>query len=162
MSNQYPATPAEPGNPWARDASPGHGYTNPILHPQQAYPEPSGNYSQPGFGVANPYQPTGIRPGPVTSYPYYTDPNVLLPEHPQATPVLVLGVISLVLFPLLGPVAWAMGSRARREIAAQPGRYRSGGTLTVGWVMGIIASSLLLLGVVFIMLALGLFVAISS
>jgi len=64
------------------------------------------------------------------------------PDHPQGTTVLVLGILSLVLCPLLGPVAWTMGNTALREIDAVGGGAPNRGQVAAGRVCGIIASVL--------------------
>ena len=74
-------------------------------------------------------------------------------EHPRGTTVLVLGILSLVLglscgigF-LLGPIAWAMGGSALREIDAQPGLYSNRSSVTAGRICGIVATVIMLVGV---------------
>ncbi len=64
-------------------------------------------------------------------------------DHPQGTTVLVLGICSLVVCQVLGPVAWAMGNTALREIDAEPGRYGNRGTIQAGKTCGIIATVIL-------------------
>lgn len=71
-------------------------------------------------------------------------------EHPSATTSLVLGILGLVLFPPLAPVAWAMAARGRREAALQPGRYRTSGSLQAGYVLGVIGTVVLALVVLVI------------
>lgn len=74
-------------------------------------------------------------------------------EHPKGTQILVLGILSLVCCGVLGPFAWAMGSNARKEMAAQPQVYWSNrGNVTAGWVCGIIGSVLLMLGLAYFVL----------
>ncbi|MBX3285799.1 MAG: DUF4190 domain-containing protein [Actinobacteria bacterium] len=74
-------------------------------------------------------------------------------EHPQGTTILVVGIFSIVLTficgfgALLGPVAWVMGNSAIREIDAQPGRYSNRGQIQAGRICGIVASALLILGI---------------
>ena len=73
--------------------------------------------------------------------------------HPRATRSLWFGVVGLVggflVLPMfLGPFAWASGARARREIAAAPGRWDGSGEATAGMVLGIITTVLLVLTVV--------------
>jgi hypothetical protein len=76
-----------------------------------------------------------------------------MPDHPEATKALVVGIISLLggftcyLPLLLGPWAWVVGRRAVREIDAQPGRYEGRGQALAGYVMGVVATALLALGV---------------
>lgn len=83
-------------------------------------------------------------PGP-TPYPFR--PSV---EHPNGTTILVLGILSLVVCGLLGPVAWVMGNTAVREMNANPSvDYRNRGNVTAGRVCGIIGTALLVLSVLF-------------
>ena len=104
--------------------------------------------------------PQPIRPQPVNPYagtpqplgswgtpqPLYTATPTLR-EHPQAGTVLVAIVT--------GPFAWAMGSKARAEVAG--GRYAPSTALTLGWALGIATTVLLLMGVLgFTILAAGL------
>jgi uncharacterized membrane protein YjgN (DUF898 family) len=68
------------------------------------------------------------------------------PDHPQATTVLVLGIVSLVVCGLAGPFAWAMGHRVVREIDASNGGYGGRSNAQVGMVLGIVGTGLLALG----------------
>lgn len=68
-------------------------------------------------------------------------------NHPNGTKILVLGILSLVLCQVLGPVAWVMGNNALREIDAAGGVAANRGNVVAGRVCGIIASVLLILGV---------------
>ena len=69
--------------------------------------------------------------------------------------MLVLGILSLVICGLLGPFAWAKGNKATREMDAEPGvRWTNRGSITAGKICGMIASILLIVGVVaFVLLA---------
>ena len=108
----------------------------------------------PGDGPQQPPGPPGY-PGP---------PSYLLPDHPDATKAMVIGLIALVggftcYLPLaLGPWAWVVGRRVVKEIDAQPGRYEGRGQAQAGFVMGVIATALLLLGALLILGLLALFV----
>ncbi len=75
-------------------------------------------------------------------------------EHPNATTSLVLGILGLVLFAPLAPVALSMAVRGRREAALQPGRYRTSGSLQAGYVLGIIGTVALALAVVVVVVGL--------
>ncbi len=73
--------------------------------------------------------------------------------------VFVLGLLSLFgigfsLLLILGPVAWVLGSKARREIASNPGEYRASPLLRAGWIMGIISTVVLALVIVFLIILL--------
>ncbi len=75
-------------------------------------------------------------------------------EHPNAIPALVLGIVGLVLFPLVAPLAWHLAAKGQREAALDPDRWRSGGMLTAGKILGIIGTVFLALG----MLMIGFFI----
>ncbi|PXX65280.1 hypothetical protein DFR70_104343 [Nocardia tenerifensis] len=74
------------------------------------------------------------------------------PEHPQATMILILGILGLVFCQILGPVAWVMGRRALNEIDAAGGALGGRSNVMVGYVCGIIASVMIILGLLFIAL----------
>lgn len=87
-------------------------------------------------------------PPPPGAAPYGYRPTA---EHPNGTTILVLGILSLVVCGLLGPVAWSMGNNAVREMNAnQAVEYRNRGNVTAGRVCGIIGSVLLAIQVLFI------------
>jgi len=85
------------------------------------------------------------------------------PQDSQATTVLVLGILSLVLCQFLGPIAWVMGNKEIAEIDAgqRPPENRS--TAQTGRILGIISTVLLIVGAVVLLLLLvfGLFAAAS-
>lgn len=85
-------------------------------------------------------------------------------DHPQAVVILVLGILSLILCQLLGPVAWVMGRSALREIDSSGGAIGGRGIVLAGYVCGIIASILIILAVIafVVLLALGTFTATSA
>ena len=92
-------------------------------------------------------------PPPGTYYPP--------PKHPQATTVLVLGILGLVLCQVLGPFAWVMGNKAQKEIQAHPGAYSGDGEINAGRILGIISTALLglmvLLFALMIVVSVGIF-----
>jgi hypothetical protein len=74
-------------------------------------------------------------------------------DHPQGTTVLVLGILGLVVCQVLSPIAWVMGQRVRREMDAHPEvTWTNRGSVTAGWVCGIIGSVLLAMAVVSIVI----------
>jgi hypothetical protein len=88
----------------------------------------------------------GVSQYPPQPPPYGQPPPT---NHPQATTVLVLGILSLVVCGVLGPFAWSMGSRALREIdASQLTPTPLGGreTVNIGRILGIVGTALLVLG----------------
>jgi len=80
------------------------------------------------------------------------------PEQSQATTILVLGILAVVLCQILGPFAWVMGNN---ELAAIDGGRRppeNRGTANAGRILGIIGTVLLALGlIVGILLIIGAF-----
>ena len=78
------------------------------------------------------------------------------PPHPQATTVLVLGILGIVVCGVLGPFAWVIGNRTVAEIDAAGGRLGGRTEANVGRILGMVASALLILSV----LVLGLFLLI--
>jgi hypothetical protein len=74
-------------------------------------------------------------------------------EHPQGTTILVVGILSLVVCQLLGPVAWVMGNNAIAEIDRNPSAYTNRGTVQAGRICGIVASAIMILTVVIILFA---------
>lgn len=127
---------------------------------QQFPSEPPSNYSNTtpgnsGFDASQPYvppvdpQPTYQQEQPYAApqyqaqqpyaapYPGYVAPMVL-PDHPSATPSLVLGILSLVVCGITSPFGLYMAVKGRKEVAANPTAYRSGGSLTAGFVLNII------------------------
>jgi hypothetical protein len=90
----------------------------------------------------NPYQPHQPHP------PYGGVPWGPPPDHPQATTVLILGVLGVALCQIVAPFAWVMGGRVRREIQESGGTVGGSGIVTAGWAMGIAGSIMLIFGVV--------------
>jgi hypothetical protein len=80
-------------------------------------------------GVSNPYQP-----GP--GFGGYGQP------HPQATTVLVLGIVGLVVCPVVSVVGWVQGNRALREIDASPQVYNNRQTVSIGRILSIVGVAL--------------------
>lgn len=93
--------------------------------------------------------------------PQFPSNSGAYPEASQATTILVLGIIGLILCQLLGPVAWVMGNNELKAIDAGRRPPENRGNANAGRILGIIATVLLGLGIVFLILALG-FVGISS
>ncbi|WP_327110700.1 DUF4190 domain-containing protein [Nocardia sp. NBC_01730] len=89
------------------------------------------------------------------------------PDHPQATTILILGILGLALCQLMGPFAWVMGKRALNEIDASGGAIGGRGNVNAGYICGIIASvllilSLLVVGLVVVLGVLGVLEGSSS
>ena len=118
---------------------------------------------QPGYGPPPYGPPPGAPPGWYAGPPPYR-----LPDHPEATKALVVGIIALLggftcyLPLLLGPWAWVVGRRVVRQVDAEPGRWDGRGQGMGGYVMGVVATVLLGLGVLallaFVLFATGMMV----
>jgi uncharacterized membrane protein YjgN (DUF898 family) len=96
--------------------------------------------------------PMTQQPPPAYGPPGYGDYRPPPPQHPQAITVLVLGILSLVVCGLIGPFAWGMGSRVVREIDASGGRWGGHTEATIGRILGIVTSVLLVLSLLFVVL----------
>jgi hypothetical protein len=64
------------------------------------------------------------------------------PDHPQATTVLVLGILGLCVAGILGPFAWYLGNKATKE--CQAGLYTINDQLRIGRILGIVATVVLI------------------
>ena len=69
------------------------------------------------------------------------------PEDSQATTILVLGILSLVLCQVLGPFAWVMGNKELAGIDAGRRAPQNRGTAQAGRILGIISTVLMIIGV---------------
>ena len=128
-----------PSGPASQPSGPDY-VTPPAAPPPTAGPVPYG----PPVG-----QPYGFQPGWAPAYGA-AYPGSL--NHKGATTSLVLGIIaiaSLVLTPvccvtipglLCAPFAWAIGAKAKNEIAQHPGVYGNVGSAQTGMWMGIVMS----------------------
>jgi hypothetical protein len=128
-----------PSGPASQPSGPDY-VTPPAAPPPTASPVPYG----PPVG-----QPYGFQPGWAPAYGA-AYPGSL--NHKGATTALVLGIIaiaSLVLTPvccitipglLCAPFAWAIGAKAKKEIAQHPGVYGNVGSAHTGMWMGIVMS----------------------
>lgn len=119
---------------------------------QQYQPQQSSGYGQ-GYGQSG-YgsSPYGGQPGYGAGYGQmqpYTYGGPLVPEHPRATTVLVLGILGF-MTGVTGFFAWFMGSKAKKEI--QSGApYRYDGMLKAGHILGMVSSILTIAVVAFYM-----------
>jgi hypothetical protein len=77
-------------------------------------------------------------------------------QVPGGVAALVLGVLSIVLCPLCGPIAWSLGRKAEVAADASGGALGGRGLATAGKVLGIIGTIFLVLLVVFLVLSIGL------
>jgi len=84
--------------------------------------------------------------------PQFPSESGSYPEASQATTVLVLGIIGVVLCQLLGPVAWVMGNNELAAIDSGRRAPENRGTANAGRILGIISTVLLAIGVLIIVL----------
>ena len=75
-------------------------------------------------------------------------------EDSQATTILVLGILSLVVCQILGPIAWVMGNNELAGIDAGRRPPQNRGTAQAGRILGIIATVLMIIRVVFLIVVL--------
>lgn len=124
--------------------------------PQAPFPQPPYG-QQPYLQPPSPQQPYDPTQPYAHGYPpqaYYSSPSYALPDHPQATTAMVLGIIAVVggftcgLPILASPFAWVIGYRSRRAIQREPQRYGGESKATAGMVMGIIGTVLLALVII--------------
>lgn len=83
-----------------------------------------------------------------------TQPANQFPESSQATTVLVLGILSLVCLPILGPVAWVMGNQELQAIDEGRRNPANRGTANAGKILGIIGTGLILVVALVVLFAL--------
>lgn len=115
--------------------------------PEPEQPQQPGGQQPPGWQPGY-YPPPGYPP---PGYPHYPQgPVQYSPDHPRATTVLVLGVLSVVLCQVLGPFAWVIGKRTVSEIDASQGRYGGRGSAQAGYILGVVGSVLLGLAVLYL------------
>lgn len=122
--SQYGQNP-NPGSPYGQPSP----YSQPSSYGQSPYGQPGqgqyGQYQQqPGYGM----QP---------NYGGYGQP---LPEHPQASTVLLCGILGFFV-PFVSFVAWVIGGNARNEINAGAPYVWDGG-LKIGYWLGKVMSIL--------------------
>lgn len=137
---QAPLPPAAPTRGW-----------------DDGFPEPEG----PAAGIANQsYAPSPYAgqqwPVPIqdpVAYNYGYAGFDAATDHPNAMPSLVMGIIGLTFFSPLAPFAWYMAAKGQRQARLDPGRWRTGGIITAGKVLGIIGTGILALTAFFVIFA---------
>ncbi|MCM6777316.1 DUF4190 domain-containing protein [Nocardia sp. CDC159] len=72
-------------------------------------------------------------------------------EHPQATTILVLGILGF-FCGLVAPFAWVMGRKALREIDASGGMLGGRTNVQIGYILGIVSTVLMIASIVFLVL----------
>jgi hypothetical protein len=64
----------------------------------------------------------------------------------------VLGILGIVLCQLVAPFAWSMGKKTLDEIDASQGQVGGRGAAQAGYILGIVGTVLLGLGIIFIII----------
>ena len=111
-------------------------------------PPPENPGGDPGPQAPPPQAPGGAGGQPP---PFMAGDGQSLPNAPGAVAALVLGILSLVVCAPLGPFAIWQGRKA--EGLVEQGGYGGGGIAKAGWIMGMIATVLLGLGIVIVIIA---------
>lgn len=157
-------------------------YGEPYRQPTYGQPAPApspaqSNYTQPTYastGWAEPSGPAeGVAPqpayqgyptpgqAPAVPVPYAYGYQQNLPEHPSATTTFVLSLVGLFVLQILCPIAWYTGAKAQREVKANPGRWRTGGLLSAGTIIGMIGTVFMALVLIFLFFIFAMVVASS-
>ncbi len=78
--------------------------------------------------------------------------NYIYPS--RSSTILTLGILSLVVCSVMGPIAWAMGNEEMRRMDAGHAPEDQRGSVSAGRICGIIASCMLMIGGLFILMIL--------
>jgi multisubunit Na+/H+ antiporter MnhB subunit len=115
----------------------------PSYDPDQ--PQSYGSAPEPQSGYQQSYPP--VQQGGA-----YVQPYGALPEHPQGTAILVLGIVGLFVT-ICAPIAWYMGSKAQKEIAASGFHYANEQNIKIGKILGMVLTILAIVGIVIAIIA---------
>ena len=109
-----------------------------------SYPPSAGGYGPPGAQGDRPYA-SDAPPPPAFGQQY----GAMAPSV-NGTTILVLGILGVVCFQILGPIAWIMANNALKTLDQYPYADQSQrGTVVAGRIMGIIGTVFLGLGVLY-------------
>lgn len=84
--------------------------------------------------------------------PQFPQESGAYPEQSQATTVLVLGILGIVICGILAPFAWSMGNKELAAIDSGRRSPENRGTANAGRILGIVGTVLLAIGIVFLIL----------
>lgn len=152
---------------------PPEGGGDPTTPPSGQPPTTPPTTPQPPQGWQPSWQPTTGDPASGAQPPYGQPPNPqvpygnaqfpaygpIAPDHPQATTVLILGIVGIVACGLAAPFAWVMGNRVLREIDASGGTLGGRSNANAGRICGIVGTALIGIGLLFGVLVLVVAVA---
>lgn len=88
----------------------------------------------------------------MTQPPQFPSESGAYPESSQATTVLVLGILGVVVCGILAPIAWSMGTKELEAIDGGRRPPENRGTANAGRILGIIGTVLLAIGIIFLIL----------
>lgn len=145
MSNPYGENPPSQ-DPYAPPPGSGapEGQT-PYSQPSPYAPSGPAPYGQDGYG--QPPQPYGQ---PAYGHPAYgqqTPGYGAAAEHPQGTLILIFGILGIFVG-IFAPIAWYMGSKARKEIAAAGAHYSNEQNINIGRILGMVFTIIYILSIV--------------
>ena len=83
-------------------------------------------------------------------------------DHPKGVTILVLGILGLVCCQPVGIAAWLMGNNVMQEIDADPSRYANRQLVQIGRILGIVATVLFALTLIWVLFFGGLAVLTSA
>jgi hypothetical protein len=110
-----------------------------MLRMSHQYDQNQNPQGQPG---PNPYDqpqpgqyPAGGTPAPYGQQPYGQSYAVATQEHPQGTMIFVLGIVGIFVG-VCAPIAWYLGNKTLREIAASGTAYSNVSQIKTGRMLG--------------------------
>jgi hypothetical protein len=155
-NDEVDQAPPAYGTPPAPQAPPAYG-TPPAHGTPQAYGTPPSDATPLDQGTTpfSPVPTTAAYPGPAL---YQVQPPYPAQGYPGWEPshavlALVLGLIALFVFWPLAPFAWGIGRNEIRAVDAGRRDPANRGVAVAGMVLGIIGTALLVLGFVFVVIA---------
>ena len=119
--------------------APPPGWGGPPPPPQQ--PPHQGPYPA-NYGQQPPPPPAGY-----TAYNPQGGGGANYRTYPQGTTILVLGIVGLFVT-ICAPIAWYMGSKAQKEIAASGMHYSNEQNINIGKIIGMVLTILAIVGIV--------------
>ena len=127
MSDQPPGTPPPPG-------------------PPGGFPPPAGPPPGPPSGPPPGYQPPPYQP---PAYPVAGAVVGAVPQNQKAVIALILGILSCICCPIVGPVAFFLGRQAMAEVDASGGTQTGKGLGQAGFILGIVGTAFLVLAILY-------------
>jgi hypothetical protein len=122
--------------------------SNPYDQNPQSQPGPN-PYEQPPPGQ----YPAGGTPAPYGQQPYGQSYGVATQEHPQGTMIFVLGIVGIFVG-VCAPIAWYLGNKTLREIAASGTSYSNESQIKTGRMLGKVFTIIYIVFIVLYIIAL--------